>query len=369
LTIFPRLLAATAAAILAAAVSASAGARLDVSNEHIVFVCTSGDSMLGHIHTPNCSGYGERAGRRVLMSYNDLGLRDKDYPARPAPGVVRLLAAGGSVLTGSGLEEKDSPPRALERSLRRLGLKAEVIDASGEGYTGWQNAVLLPQYLDAYSPRAVVYYFPSHYIFTDRSNWPRMRVTSGRLEGLEPRLAFLRVIPPSWRKPLARWLKSKTILLVYREQWDRIRTSWRLALTSDPERRFDDLARPTLRILHQMDSDCRARGIEFFVAYGAEELNADYYVLPHRPPLVVRLEQALLVRQFRFDGARFEKRMSAEGLKVLPLDAAQAALESPENRLPGDYHWNEKGAALFGDVVAAQLVQSLNAAAPLSRRP
>jgi uncharacterized protein YjiS (DUF1127 family) len=352
------LLAAAALAVLAAGayVRARGGARLDDSNEKLVFVCSVPSRLTGHTHAPNCSGWGERAGRRVFMSYNALGLRDKDYPPKAVPGVLRVLAAGGSVITGSGLEEKDGPARALERALNARGAKAEVVDAAGEGFTTWHNAVWLKTWLNAYAPQVVIYYLPSQFILSDRAWSYRMKRVDGDVVGLQmPYLGFLALVPQGRRQFVRR------LFAIYVEQWDRIRTSWSLAAISDPDEKLDDVLGPARDELKQMDRECRAAGARFYVAYADEELNADYYVLSNRPPLVVRVEQWFLVRQFRIDGARVERRLRDAGLSVLSLASDRDALLSPENRLPGDYHWNERGAALLGDAIAREY---LKAAAP-----
>lgn len=342
----------------AAAVRARDGARLDSSNERIVFVCSVPNKITGHVHEPNCSGWGERAGRRVWMRYNALGLRDDDYPPKPAPGTLRVLELSGSVITGSGLEEKDSPPRALARVLNAGGVKAEVIDGAQEGFTTWQNAVWLKTYLDAYSPQVVIFYLPSQYILTDRSYADRMRRSpGGDVVGIRrPFMGYLRLLPEGWQPYFRR------LVGIYTEQWDRVATSWRLAAVLDPERKLDDVLSTTREELQQMDRQCRASGARFYVAYIGEELNADYYVLSNRPPLVVRFEQWFLVHQFHVDGDAIARRLSGSGLTVLSLAADREALLSPENKLPGDYHWNERGAALLAEATAREYAKAAAAA-------
>lgn len=328
-------------ALFASGTRARAFAKLDASNETVTIACVQFDAQVGYRRRSDCSGWTTRAGRRVLMRYNRLGLRDKDYPPRPAPGVLRVLATGGSLVTGSGLEEKDSPPRALERALARRGIRAEVIDAAVEGYSSWENAGRLKEYLTVYSPKAVVYHLSSHYIFTDRARRPDRAPVPGRL-------AFL--------------------LRGYVEQWDRVEASRRLVSLDVPSRKLDDLLAPTLADLRRMQDLCRAAGARFFIAYGDEEVNADQFVQPLRPPLVARLAQRFAIRPFRFDGAAVAERLHEEGFDVLPLSADQPELESPSNRLPGDYHWNESGAALFGDAVARELAKALATGAPRFER-
>lgn len=146
-----------------------------------VSVCDRRDPILGHAYAPGCAGWRVWNGRPVWMSYNALGLRDKDYGPRRG---LRLLVVGGSVVAGSGLEEQDSPPRAFERALRRRGLAAEVINGAGEGWTGRQSTLALPAALEAYRPDAVVYYLPSHHVFADYAGDSRV-LASWRLRGFD----------------------------------------------------------------------------------------------------------------------------------------------------------------------------------------
>ncbi|MBI3552416.1 MAG: hypothetical protein HY077_07845 [Elusimicrobia bacterium] len=320
---------------------ADAAAMLDTANERMTTVCVEPNPLTGHVRKAHCAGWASRSGRRVWYSYNGLGLRDKDYPARPAPGVLRILAADGSILAGSGLKEKDSPARALERALKGRGLRVEVINAAGSGYAVWQNAVWLKRYLKAYSPRVVLFYLPSHFIFTERSYWRRLRRDNGNVVGIEPWL-----------------LRLRFLVFLYIEQWDRIHASWKLRSIRDPAARLENLLAPVLSELRQMRDACRASGARFFVVYADEEVNADYYVLPERPPVAVRFEQWFFIRQFRFDGAVVEKRLRDAGLEILSIAGDEPGLRSRSNRLPGDYHWNESGANLFGEAAAREFVKA-----------
>jgi len=48
---------------------------------------------------------------------NSLGFRDRDYPARPPDGAVRLVCVGDSYTFGEGVEEEQSYPKRLEKLL------------------------------------------------------------------------------------------------------------------------------------------------------------------------------------------------------------------------------------------------------------
>lgn len=60
------------------------------------------------------------AGVKTLNRTNGYGYRDSDWDARPAPGVIRILAIGDSFVWGQGLlDEEDVFDRQLEKHLAR----------------------------------------------------------------------------------------------------------------------------------------------------------------------------------------------------------------------------------------------------------
>ncbi|MGE3260957.1 MAG: hypothetical protein AB7K68_04175 [Bacteriovoracia bacterium] len=91
------------------------------------------------------------------MKYNNLGLRDRDFPKKRKPGVKRLLFVGSSLLVSPGLEDSETLPRLLEKKLRRQGLKVEVINAGVAGHVDIQSYMHLQRLLDAYHPDYVVF--------------------------------------------------------------------------------------------------------------------------------------------------------------------------------------------------------------------
>lgn len=350
-----------AAALALALLSAPARAdKLDSSNKRATTVCVKPDRDLVYRREPGCSAEVSRAGRKALMSYNALGLRDKDYPPEAPAGATRLLVMGGSLMTAPGLEEKDAPPRALERALRAKGLSVEVVNGAGEGFTGWQNAVILPELLEAYAPKAVVYHLASHYIFTDRALWYDLRVGP---KGVRGRFPALRSLPKELR-PLFRGApRVQFMIRTWREQWGRIKAS-RAVAKAPPAQGFEDLMAPTLAELRQMAAACRKAGARFYVVYDGDAATADQYLLVGGPAWPGKLAQSFWIRSLRFEGATVEDRLrvdgAAFGYELLSIAAERTKLQEQANRLPGDYHWNERGSALFGEAAAAALAPALS---------
>lgn len=87
------------------------------------------------------------------VEINSLGLRDRERPRLPPPGVRRLLALGDSETFGNGLALADTWPKQLERELRRGDDAAgwEVVDAGLPGSATWQQEIVLRRASEAYA--------------------------------------------------------------------------------------------------------------------------------------------------------------------------------------------------------------------------
>jgi lysophospholipase L1-like esterase len=90
-----------------------------------------------------------REGTRVAafgkeISFNSLGYRSPERPAKKPPGAMRILCAGGST-TFDILSVNDSQtwPWQMEQILRERGLDAEVFNAGFPGWTSLENLVSL----------------------------------------------------------------------------------------------------------------------------------------------------------------------------------------------------------------------------------
>ena len=90
-----------------------------------------------------------REGMRVAafgkqVSFNSLGYRSPERPAKKPPGTMRILCAGGST-TFDILSANDSQtwPWKMEETLRDRGLEVEVFNAGFPGWTSLENLVSL----------------------------------------------------------------------------------------------------------------------------------------------------------------------------------------------------------------------------------
>jgi len=166
---------------------------------------------------------------------NELGLRGP-LPSVPKPeDVFRILLLGDSVAFGTGLERAQAFPARLRERLAGLEPPVEVIDASAEGYTPWNQ---LQYYLTrgaALEPDLVLVAFCMNDVANPRLHWiasagaPLFEVPSDAIpnmrhdrEYVETRLseAYFGSSPePFWRRSrLARAIQRRFAREHFRER-------------------------------------------------------------------------------------------------------------------------------------------------------
>ena len=96
---------------------------------------------------------------------NSLGYRDTEHTLEKPPGVYRIVVLGDSIAAGLKLQkyERTFPP-LLEQTLRRAGVKAEVLNFAVSGYNTQQEVETLKDKALRYRPNVVVV----AYSLTDR---------------------------------------------------------------------------------------------------------------------------------------------------------------------------------------------------------
>lgn len=88
----------------------------------------------------------ETVARGMDVRTNRHGMRGPDVSDRPAPGVRRILALGGSTTFGEALAEEEAWPAVLERELEaRTGEPYEVLNGGVEGYNTAAELAFLRQ--------------------------------------------------------------------------------------------------------------------------------------------------------------------------------------------------------------------------------
>lgn len=97
----------------------------------------------------------------VPVAFNNLGLRDPERPAQPAPGTVRVLALGDSVTFGMGVAQDQTFPRQAETLLNAAAspperARVEVLNLGVPGYNTLHQLALLREVGFALQPNVVV---------------------------------------------------------------------------------------------------------------------------------------------------------------------------------------------------------------------
>lgn len=113
------------------------------------------DPLLGWRNIP-----GWRAtslGRRLTI--NSQGLRDREYPYEPPPGVSRILVLGDSYAWGYGVSDEEIFSEVLEKRLAGETKKWEVINTGVSGWGTDQELLFLQEEGLRYRPDVVVLAF------------------------------------------------------------------------------------------------------------------------------------------------------------------------------------------------------------------
>jgi hypothetical protein len=93
----------------------------------------------------------------IDVRVNALGLRGAEVAAAPAPGTVRVLVLGDSVVFGQGVAQDDSfPARLAARLGERWHLPVETLNAGAQGYDTVAEAAFLAGPGIALAPQGVV---------------------------------------------------------------------------------------------------------------------------------------------------------------------------------------------------------------------
>jgi lysophospholipase L1-like esterase len=82
----------------------------------------------------------------VSVSFNQLGLRDRDYALRKPPGATRIIALGDSMTFGVGVSEPDTFPRVTERLLNQRLNRPGSVEILNFGIPGYNTPQELAQF-------------------------------------------------------------------------------------------------------------------------------------------------------------------------------------------------------------------------------
>jgi hypothetical protein len=226
---------------------------------------------------------------------NSQGLRGREVPAAPRPGVSRVVFVGDSFLVGQAVREEHLMTSLSAAALRAAGLEAEVYNLSGIDYGTGQEILLLRRLGRRLEPDAVVLFlYPSNdvvnnsmalagrttvsvgdyirpYLVPKNGAWrvryvhpfrALLRRHSRLYATLERRVLALGAERRSaWLRPWPRPKSSGELLRVGRAP----REDFELFRRHDPGDRWEEAWRTTFALLRAFRDECDALGARLLV--------------------------------------------------------------------------------------------------------
>ena len=329
------------------------------------------DPVVGYRLHPSEPGlYDELDDRHI----NAMGFRDRSHTRLPRTGWRRVIGIGDSFVYGAVPIEQNFL-RVAQRSLIARGDSTEVVLMGCPGYSGENEAAVLVEYALPMQPDHIVLNF---FVGNDVTGLRvRGEVIRGRMfytESPIPTLNFLRksrlwvMIESVAVRGTTRWLRRRestatptpastldnevhvavddlylrimdgNIKVFEREMSARVREDWRLAEAA----------------LHDFDSSCDAAGVPWTLLIIPSEVQVDPDV---RTQVLNGLQLDAASMDFDYPQRRLHIFARERGVAVIdPLEALRA-VHQPNRRLyvPNDTHWNERGNAVAGSMLADEL--------------
>ena len=308
--------------------------------------CVRLDDVALYRFGPSCKETIVRAGRPSEMSYNKLGLRDKDYPPKPRAGWTRILFIGSSVLAGPGVAEHETPARRLEQRLRRTNKKVEVINAGVEGYSSLQLAAMTPRWIEAYNPTHVLLYLevgqsanadPGSSIYAEWGPEETVKLET-KIFPLSQRIAS------AFNLDLNVWLDKRKVLTSQVMGHRALFTVRCLLRNRAPVGRTRCMLAPTIRSLRSIHQHAKKSGAKFLFLIGAHPFNNDLKISPGHDLQMSQFFDRLTPRM-NFAPGPLNEVVNELGIPMRPFSPSFGT----QHTLPGDYHLGPLGTDNFAE--------------------
>lgn len=322
--------------------------------------CVEPDPAVGHRYKAGCKeSYLVRSGATYSTSYNQLGLRDKDYPANPPKGWKRILFIGGKRIAAPGLEEAFSPPRLLEKKLRENGIpKVEVINAGVENYFLLHQTTKIKEWLDAYHPTHVLLNLD---IGTEVGTAQLFLPYAENGEDGLPAAIRFKVL--RWMRPFA-WIfggnpddfQSMRRTYTWQSGLFYLYRGYRCGLFMRSRGgQVNCLAAPAVSMLEKLKKLVESRGATLYVVMNSGEFRARLAIGPMFEEDVLRRVD-MMAPSSRVLNASYVAGVLRKYRVPLIL---MTEIVPPEDRMPGDFHFNKNGSANFSKNLAIRLMPFL----------
>ncbi len=350
------------------------------------------DELLGTSLIPGAEGWMRTEGE-AYVTINSRGFRDREHAIKKPEGTIRIAVLGDSYTEASQVAMEDTYWSVLERSLgsrwAERGKRVEVLNFSCGGYGPAQEYLLLRHRVWEYDPDIVLLGFclgndvsDCHRSLKKVANIPYFTLDGEELvlddsfrtsEAFRRRTGFvsrtvLAVLPYSRLLQVANRVRYQMRVARRRvESGDEtdplVEIGQSAAIYKSPESRvWGEAWAVADRLLCQMSRECRARGVTFSVV----TLSTSIQVHPDKA-LRARLRKACDVDDLFYTDRRVAEIGAREGFGVLNLaeklrgrvDASGEYLHGFA-RKPGFGHWNERGHALAGELIAEWLATTID---------
>lgn len=327
----------------------TAGAGLNVPMQHGDSITTCADAHPTAIYRmrPGCTEWMVRKGKKFFVSYNSRGLRDKDYPPEKKPGAKRVLVSGPSLMFAPGLQERDTPVRVFERILKQRKLSVEAINGGIDGYSTLQIAARMKEFLDAYRPDHVFLMFGSAWI-KDTMYFGNSEVGESAVSTKDA-AAF--IYEPGFPDRIRSFVLRHKLEQTYRTWVYMGRRAWlsfRCKLAAEESGQAACLLGDSLMLLSLMKKWASASNAKFTILLFPNNLTNNAVTHPDWDLGLARIFEAITPGiVLPFHGVT--QSLDRKGLAYLVLKPG-----AQRNTLPGDYHFNEAGAAMFARDLADQ---------------
>jgi lysophospholipase L1-like esterase len=324
------------------------------------------DDEIGWVHRPNVDVTTESYRRPVRFRTNADGLIPSGVRREKAPGILRVMLFGDSMLVGRGVPQDEIYSARLESLLRERGMAAEVVSAGVQGHSTDQALLLMQRFAPTYRADLVVYGSTLNDLGGNAVDHaygqakPRFRLDgAGRLRFAPPQLASeIRGLgggPRTWiqRSALYRVLHPGIYLLRAR-----LGGYHEVVLLGDLQelyvrRRAIERLDWTLygALLARMREVAEREGSRFFFFQHPDA--AEVW-----PPYIERICERFDVPESVYDPFAVERRLAAvgaeRGVDFVPTVQAfrDAGSRGPFHLLPYDPHLSPAGHARLAEVLA-----------------
>ncbi|MBI5914309.1 MAG: SGNH/GDSL hydrolase family protein [Bacteroidetes bacterium] len=363
------LFASTAVSLLLGELVLRAIARPKEGFNHHQLYCEY-DPLLGWRKVPNADGHHKTAEYEVVEHINSQGIRGLEYPLAKDSGEYRIMVLGDSFAEGYTVDFEDLFSEILKKKLHEKcpDQRYEVINTGTGGYSTDQEVLYFEQEGVQYWPDATVLlfcvndpWFNLQSRYYDRGFKPRyvpsgdsLRLTNVPVPRLESRPFFSKT--KDWllaNSELVRRLKNARDNLRYASDGQGVPDEWRIYQTAtSPE--MQDAWQRTAALLARLQQKTAAADSRLLVFYIPEKIEV-------HPDTWEDFLRTYSLGEQQVDATLPRRRLQAvcDSLQIPFIHPVLAFAEQVQADtsirfyFKNDWHWNENGHRLAGEVLSA----------------